>query len=127
MAIRIADNLLAVAISYVRSLTQRRTFFMKIERSPRLAPNPLLRAKRTSQIAGGMSASLIGRFGSSAFRRSTSTVSMSSRARASLRNRHQGPSIMGFENEMEQSIGRPCRQMNGRSSGHCDLTSSIVP
>ena len=34
---------------------------------------------------------------------------------------------MGFENEVEQSIGRPCRQMNGRSSGHCDLTSSIVP
>src|SRR4029079_9590428 len=56
MAIRIDDNLLAAAISYVRSLTQRRTFFMKIERSPRLAPNPLLRAKRTSQMAGGMSA-----------------------------------------------------------------------
>ena len=34
-----------------------------------------------------------------------------SRARASLRNRHQGPSIMGFEDEAEQSLGRPCRQM----------------
>jgi hypothetical protein len=34
---------------------------------------------------------------------------------------------MGFENEVEQSIGRPCRQTNGRSSGHCELTSSIVP
>jgi hypothetical protein len=33
-----------------------------------------------------------------------------SRARASLRNRHQGPSIMGFENEVEQSLPRPCRQ-----------------
>jgi hypothetical protein len=32
-----------------------------------------------------------------------------SRARASLRNRHQGPSTMGFEDEAEQSIGRPCR------------------
>ncbi len=32
-----------------------------------------------------------------------------SRARASLRNRHQGPSIMGFEDEVEQSNGRPCR------------------
>jgi hypothetical protein len=32
-----------------------------------------------------------------------------SRARASLRTRHQGPSIMGSENEVEQSNGRPCR------------------
>ena len=30
-----------------------------------------------------------------------------SRARASLRNRHQGPSSMGFEDEVEQSFGRP--------------------
>src|SRR3974390_1519169 len=37
-----------------------------------------------------------------------------SRARASLRTRHQGPSIMGFEDEAEQSIGRPCRQTDGR-------------
>src|SRR5215510_13866076 len=33
----------------------------------------------------------------------------SSRALASLRTRHQGPSIMGFEDEVEQSFGRPCR------------------
>jgi hypothetical protein len=32
-----------------------------------------------------------------------------SRARASLRNRHEGPSIMGFEDEVEQSLERPCR------------------
>ena len=50
-----------------------------------------------------------------------------SRARASLRNRHQGPSIMGLENEAEQSIGRPCRQTNGRSKRTNELTSSIVP
>ena len=50
-----------------------------------------------------------------------------SRARASLRNRLLGPSIMGFENGVDQSIGRPCRRSDGRSSGHCDLTSSIVP
>ena len=50
-----------------------------------------------------------------------------SRARASLRNRLLGPSIMGFENGVDQSIGRPCRRTDGRSSGHCDLTSSIVP
>src|SRR5271170_8073791 len=30
-----------------------------------------------------------------------------SRARASLRNWHQGLSIMGFEDEVEQSFGRP--------------------
>src|SRR5215472_4031879 len=33
-----------------------------------------------------------------------------SRARASLRNRHQGPSTMEFEDEVEQSFARPCRQ-----------------
>ena len=50
-----------------------------------------------------------------------------SRARASLRNRHQGPSIMGSEDEVEQSLPRPCRQTNGRSKRTCELTSSIVP
>ena len=39
----------------------------------------------------------------------------------------RGPSIMGFEDEAEQSIGRPCRQANGRSKRTCELTSSIVP
>ena len=39
----------------------------------------------------------------------------------------QGPSIMGFEDEAEQSFGRPCQQANGRSKQTCDLTSSIVP
>ena len=67
-----------------------------------------------------MSASLIGRFGSSAFRLSTVQCRCRSRARASLRNRRQGPSIMGFENEVEQSIGRPCRRTDGRSSGHAN-------
>src|SRR4051812_1060557 len=50
-----------------------------------------------------------------------------SRARASLRNRHQGPSIMGFEDEVEQSVTRPCRRTNGRCKRTCELTSSIVP
>src|SRR5665213_3835291 len=50
-----------------------------------------------------------------------------SRARASLRNRHQGRSIMGFEDEAEQSIGRPCRLSDGRSKRTYELTSSIVP
>ena len=34
---------------------------------------------------------------------------------------------MGFEDEAEQSIGRPCRQTNGGSKRPSELTSSIVP
>ena len=34
---------------------------------------------------------------------------------------------MGSEDEAEQSIGRPCRQTNGRSKRTNELTSSIVP
>src|SRR6516162_7925050 len=34
---------------------------------------------------------------------------------------------MGFEGEVEQSIGRPCRQTNSRSKRTYELTSSIVP
>ena len=63
-----------------------------------------------------MSASLIGRSGLSAFRLSTAAV-----------NRHLSRSIMGFEDEVEQSFGRPCREMNGRSKQTCELTSSVVP
>jgi hypothetical protein len=44
-----------------------------------------------------------------------------------LRNRHQGRSIMGSEDEAEQSFGRPCRQCDGRSKRKYELTSSIVP
>src|SRR5450631_132990 len=34
---------------------------------------------------------------------------------------------MGSENEAEQSLGRPYRQIDGRSKRTCELTSSIVP
>src|SRR6202051_317606 len=34
---------------------------------------------------------------------------------------------MGFEDEAEQSFGRPYRQTNGRSKRPNELTSSIVP
>src|SRR5512135_3148276 len=34
---------------------------------------------------------------------------------------------MGFENEAEQSIGRPYRQIDGKSKRTNELTSSIVP
>ena len=34
---------------------------------------------------------------------------------------------MGFEDEVEQSNGRPCRQSNDRAKRTCELTSSIAP
>jgi hypothetical protein len=74
-----------------------------------------------------MSTSLIGRLGSSASGYPPLRCRCRSRARASLRNRHQGPSIMGFEDKVEQSFGRPCPQCDGRSKQTYDLTSSIVP
>ena len=55
------------------------------------------------------------------------SVRCRSRARASLRNRHQGHSIMGFEDEVEQSLGRRCHQTDGRSKRTYEPTSSIVP
>src|ERR1700689_2775359 len=74
-----------------------------------------------------MSASLIGGLGSSTSDYPPLQCRCHSRARASLRNRHQGPSTMGFEDEVEQSFPRPCHQMNGSSKRTCELTSSIVP
>jgi hypothetical protein len=85
------------------------------------------RASFTEICSHALVASLIGYLGSSTFRLSTAACRCCSRARASLRNRHQGPSIMGFEDEAEQSIGRPCRQRNGGSKRPSELTSSIVP
>ena len=58
--------------------------------------------KPKSRDARYLVASLIGHLGSSTFRLSTAACRCCSRARASLRNRHQGPSIMGFEDEAEQ-------------------------
>jgi len=34
---------------------------------------------------------------------------------------------MGFEDKVEQSSRRPCRQTNGCAKRTCELTSSIVP
>ena len=74
-----------------------------------------------------MSASLIGRLGSSAFRLSTTAVSMSLTGSCFSPESAQGPSTMGSEDEVEQSFGRPCRQLNGRSKQTYELTSSVVP
>src|ERR1700686_2125693 len=35
--------------------------------------------------------------------------------------------MMGFEDEVEQSLARPYRQIDDRSKRTCELTSSIVP
>src|SRR5512139_2127014 len=74
-----------------------------------------------------MSASLIGRLGSSAFRLSTSAVSRSLAGSRFSSESAPGPFHHGFENEAEQSIGRPCRQSDGRSKRTYEPTSSIVP
>ena len=74
-----------------------------------------------------MAASLIGRLGQALSGYPPLQCRGRSRARASLRTRHQGPSIMGFEDEVEQSFGRPCRQCDCRFKRTYELTSSIVP
>jgi hypothetical protein len=86
-----------------------------------------LQAKRIHARNRNESASLIGRLGQALSGYPPTPVRCRSRARASLRTRHQGPSIMGFEDEVEQSFGRPCRQCNGRLKRTHDLTSSVVP
>jgi hypothetical protein len=53
-----------------------------------------------------MSASLIGRSGSSTFRLSTAQVLMSLAGSRFSSESAPGPSIMGFEDEVEQSFGR---------------------
>src|SRR6516164_474573 len=73
-----------------------------------------------------MSASLIGRLGQALSGYPPRQCRCRSRARASLRTRHQGPSIMGFEDEVEQSLARPCRRGNGRFKRTYELTSSIA-
>ena len=75
-----------------------------------------------------MSASLIGRLGSSAFRLSTnSSVDVAHGLSLLFGLGTKGPSIMGFEDEVEQSFGRPCRQCDCRFKLPYELTSSIVP
>src|SRR5215471_7482985 len=103
---------------------------MKILRKVAMAISAFLdvRCRAPSLIMmPGMSASLIGRLGQALSGYPPVQCRCRSRARASLRSRHQGPSIMGFEDEVEQSFGRPRRQYDGRSKRTNDLTSSIVP
>src|SRR6516165_11102288 len=84
--------------------------------------------KRTRRGKFAMSASLIGRLGSSAFRLSNnSSVDVAHGLSLLFGLGAKGPSIMGFEDEVEQSFGRPCRQCDGRFKRTYELTSSIVP
>src|ERR1039457_6192708 len=83
----------------------------------------------------GLSASLIGRSGSSAFKPSITTFQTIHHCSVDVAHGlvllfgigTRGPSIMGFEDEAEQSLGRPYRQRNGGSKRTYELTSSIVP
>ena len=65
-----------------------------------------------------MSASLIGRLRSSAYRLSTITVSRSLASTRFSSESAPGPSIMGSEDEVEQSLGRPCPTAG--PSGHAN-------
>jgi hypothetical protein len=86
-----------------------------------------IRYVRLLPNAANSVASLIGRLGSSAFRLSTTTVSMSLAGSCFSSESAPGPSIMGVEDGVEQSFGRPCCQRDGRSKRPSELTSSIVP
>src|SRR5215831_7088705 len=89
---------------------------------------PLLALSGHIEASVRMSASLIGRLGSSAFRLSTnSSVDVAHGLSLLFGLGTKGPSIMGFEDEVEQSFGRPCRQCDGRFKRTYELTSSIVP
>src|ERR1017187_10678662 len=88
-----------------------------------------------SRHCNNLSASLIGRSGSSAFKPSITTFQTIHHCSVDVAHGlvllfgigTRGPSIMGFENEAEQSNGRPYRQTNGGSKRTNELTSSIVP
>src|SRR5262249_6915947 len=103
-------------------ITRRSPMRLPIASRCRLVAHRDASLRRTDWVA-----SLIGRLGQALSGYPPPQCRCRSRARASLRTRHQGPSIMGFEDEVEQSIGRPCRQFDGRSKRPNELTSSIVP
>jgi len=73
------------------------------------------------------SASLIGRLGSSTFRLSTTTVSMSLAGSCFSSESAPRPFHHGIRRRGGTIFRAACRQMNGRSKQTCELTSSIVP
>jgi hypothetical protein len=66
-------------------------------------------------------------FGVKHFRLSTTAMSMSLTGSCFSSESAPGPSIMGFEDEAEQSLPRPCRLTDSRSKQTRELTPSIVP
>ena len=75
-----------------------------------------------------MSASLIGRLGSSAFQVIHHPGVDVARGLALLFGiGSKALPVWGFEDEVEQSLGRPCRLADSRSKRTYELTSSIVP
>jgi hypothetical protein len=75
-----------------------------------------------------MSASLIGRFGSSAFRLSLTTVSMSLAGSCFSSESTPGPFHHGIRGRGGTIFGaRPCRLADSRSKRTYELASSIVP
>src|SRR6185503_14380113 len=74
-----------------------------------------------------MSASLIGRLGSSAFRLSTTLVSMSLTGSRFSSESALGPFQHGVRERGGTIFRSPLPSTDGRSKRTCDLTSSIVP
>src|SRR5664279_4470463 len=114
-------------------------------RMPELGPYGSMRGARGNSrpyrdqrwilACDGLSASLIGRSGSSAFKPSITTFQTIHHCSVDVAHGLvllfgigiRGPSTMGFENEAEQSNGRPYRQIDDMSKRTNELTSSIVP
>src|SRR5262249_47544883 len=74
-----------------------------------------------------LSASLIGRPRSSAFRLSAGTVSMSLAGSRFSSESAPRPFHHGLRRRGDQSNGRPCRSLVGRCKRTRDLTTYIVP
>ena len=83
--------------------------------------------KQTSQPVCRMSASLIGRLGSSTFRLSTTAMSMSPTGSRFSPESALGPFHHGIRGRGGTIFGSALPSGDGRSKRTCELTSSIVP
>src|SRR5260221_9798743 len=83
--------------------------------------------KRTYRVRNVMSASLIGRLGSSAFRLSTTTVSMSLTGSCFSSESAPRPFQYGIRRRGGTIFRAALPSVDGRTKQTCELTSSIVP
>jgi len=83
--------------------------------------------KRTCRVRSVMSASLIGRLGSSAFRLSTTTVSMSLTGSCFSSESAPRPFQYGIRRRGGTIFRAALPSVDGRTKQTCELTSSIVP